>query len=342
MRRSFLPIVSITAVLFTAVAVPAADWKEPKDGLYTEKQLTSYINAMKENMAVLKAAAKAVQSGSGAGALAVNTTAAANVKANIAKHGLQEAEYQWIGAQASQAWGALFLQDMIDKSKADLAASLKKNQDEMKEKQAKLAEYEKADKEGRRVMTKEDRESAIKSAKDDQQAALDEAKTHADEAKSAREEAEKADADAKQNDNLARNPPADVSADDRAGYIEEKKNAAQSARDAAKEARDKQAEALKAEKESRAKADAAAGRVKNPDLPVTDDEKTQLKQQNQDMIKQLKEEIAGSQQTIKLLQDTQENGLKQMEAEVAKLPAQNVALLKKHRAEWEQIWSAAK
>ena len=174
-------------------------------------------------------------------------------------------------------------------------------------------------------MSKEDREAAIKSAKDDQQSALDEAKQHADEAKSAKEDADKADAEAKQNDTLAKNPPSDVSADDRPGYIEDKKNAAEAARTAAKEARDKQAEALKAEKESRTKADGFATRIKDPEVPLTDDEKAQAKQQNQDMIKQLKDDIDTTQQAIKFTQDSQQSGFKQLEDMVAKVPPANLA-----------------
>jgi len=337
-------IVAVVCALVATctVAVYAADWQEPKDGVYTEKQLTAYIQTMKAHMQTLKAAGKAAEGSSGAGAIAVYSATNAKFKEELAKNGLTEPEYQWIGNKVFESYGALILQDTIDKSKADMAASMKKNQDELKEKQTKLAEYEKASKDGKRVMTKDDRDSAIKSAKEDQQSALDEAKQHADEAKAAKEEADKADADAKQNDALAKNPPSDVSADDRPGYIEDKKNAAQSARDTAKEARDKQAEALKAEKESRAKADAAAARVKDPEVPTMVEDKAQVKQQNEEMIKQLKEEIDNSQQAIKLLNDSQQNGLKDLESGVSKIPAQNLALLKKHRTEWEDAMGMKK
>ena len=338
-------VVTVCALVATwTVAVYAADFKEPKDGVYTEKQLTAYIQTLKEHMQTLKAAGKAVEgsSGAGAGAIAVYNATNAKFKEELAKNGLSEAEYQWIGSKALEAYGGLMIQDRIDEGKTGMAASMKKNQDELKEKQTKLAEYEKATKDGKRVMTKDDRESAIKSAKDDQQAALDEAKQHADEAKAAKEDADKADAEAKQNDALAKNPPSDVSADDRPGYIEDKKNAAQSARDAAKEARDKQAEALKAQKEAQAKADAAAARVKDPEIPTTPEDKAQVKQQNEEMIKQLKEEIDNSQQAIKLLTDSQQNGLKDLEGGVAKIPSQNLTLMRKHRTEWEDAMGMKK
>jgi hypothetical protein len=340
----FKRIVAVVCALVATctVAVYAADFKEPKDGVYTEKQLTAYIQTMKAHQQTLKAAGKAVDGSSGAGAIAVYTATNAKLKEELAKNGLSEPEYQWIGSKVFEAYGGLTIQDMVDKSKADMAASMKKNQDELKEKQTKLADYEKAAKDGKRVMTRDDREAAMKSAKDDQQSALDEAKQHADEAKAAKEDAEKADAEAKQNDTLAKNPPSDVSADDRPGYIEDKKNAAQSARDAAKEAREKQAEALKAQKEAQAKAAAAAARVKDPEIPTSADDKAQVKQQNDEMIKQLKEEIDNSQQAIKLLSDSQQNGLKELEANVSKIPAQNLALLKKHRAEWEDAMGMKK
>jgi hypothetical protein len=330
-------------VAICTIAAQAADWKAPKDGVFTEKQLTSYLEIRKNYTQSLNAAGKALQGNqAGAAALAVLTELETRRKADVAKHGLQEEEYQWMEGQATATYGALAVSDLLDQSRAAMADSIKKNQDELKEKQSSLAQYEKAAKDGRRVMAKDDREAAIKSAKEDQQSALDEAKQHADEAKAAREDADKADADAKQNDALAKNPPSDVSADDRAGYVEDKKNAAQTARDAAKEARDKQNEAIKAEKEARAKADAAGSRAKDPELPTTPEDKAQVKQQNEDMIKQLKADIDNTQQAIKLVQDSQQTGLKQWEAELAKIPAQNLALLKKHRTDWEQAWGMKK
>jgi len=60
-------------------------------------------------------------------------------------------------------------------------------------------------------MTRNERERAIVTAKDEQQAALDEAKQHADEARQAHDEAAKAEADAKAAEAAAANPPSDVS-----------------------------------------------------------------------------------------------------------------------------------
>jgi hypothetical protein len=56
----------------------------------------------------------------------------------------------------------------------------------------------------------------------------------------------------------------------------------------------------------------------------------------------LKADIDNTQQAIKLVQDSQQTGLKQWEAELAKIPAQNLALLKKHRTDWEQAWGMKK
>ncbi|HEX4796919.1 MAG TPA: hypothetical protein VH370_24220 [Humisphaera sp.] len=333
MQTRIVPL--LVCVLVWSGVARGADWTEPKDGVYTEKQLTSFIQCYRDNMQAMAAAQKAAGGNSGAAAIAIMTQLNATTKANLAKYGLQEGEYQWLLGQSASAYSAAIWQDQIKEGRAQLDANFKKNQDELKAKQQSLAQYEKAAKDGRRVMSKDEREAAIKSAKDDQQSALDEAKQHADEAKAAKEEADKADAEAKQNDTLAKNPPSDVSADDRPGYIEEKKTAAEAARTAAKEARDKQAEALKAEKEARTKADGFASRIKDPELPLTDEEKAQAKQQNQDMIKQLKDEIDATQQAMKFAQGSQQDGFKQLDDMVAKVPPANLTLMNKHRAEWE-------
>src|SRR5205807_1816213 len=154
-----------------------------------------------------------------------------------------------------------------------LAERSKQNAEELKQKREKLAAYEKAQKEGRRVMTAEERDAAVKSAKDDQQAAEDEAKTHAEEAKAAAADA--------------------------------------------------------------AKAAAAAARAKQPDLPTADDEKQDVRKQNDEAIAQLKSDIDTDQQAAKLLAETTQTNQTARIQQQSKAPPQNVALLKKHQKEFE-------
>lgn len=333
-------VVGLALGLLVAAGASAA-WQEPKDGIISEKQLTNYLQVQKDAIAQWKASGKALDgSQSSAAAMAVMLRNDAQFKENLAKHGMSSEEYSWVAGKTWEAWSGLLMNKLADNARTELVKQKTAKQKELADLNQKLATYEKAQKEGRRVMTREERDAAISSAKDDQKAALDEARQHADEAKQAREDAAKADSDAKAADALAANPPVDVSADDRPGFIDNKKQEAQTARDAAKEARDKEAEAKKAQAESQAKADAADRRIKNPDAPATDDEKAQTKTQNDQMIAATKAEIENTQQALKILDESGGAIVKQFEDQKkqSKLPQQNVDLLKKHIKEFEDTW----
>ena len=334
-------VAGIALGLLCAVGVSAADWKEPKDGLLTEKQLTSYLAVQKEVLAQLKASGKALEgTQSSAAAMAVILQNDASFKASLQKHGMSQEEYTWVGGKAWEAWGGLLMDKIAENAQADLDKQRQAKQKELADLRQKLATYQNAQKEGRRVTTKEQRDGAISSATEDQKSALEEAKQHADEAKQAHEDATKAENDAKAADAAAKNPPADVSADDRPGFSEQKKSDAQAARDAAKDAREKEAEAKKAETESRAKADAAGKRIKNPDVPTTDDEKADVKKQNDEMIASVTGDIDTTAQALKILDESGGAMVKQFQENKTKnrIPQQNVDLLKKHQKEFQDAW----
>ena len=334
-------IAGLALGLLTAVGASAADWKQPNDGLLNEKQLTNYLQIQKEAIAQWKASGKALEgSQSSAAAMAVMLRNDANFKANLAKHGMSQEEYNWVANKTWEAWSGLIMDRLAEKAQAELDKQRQGKQKELADLRQKLASYEKAQKDGRRVMTREQRDSAISSATDDQKAALEEAKQHADEAKQAHDDATKADNDAKAADAAAKNPPADVSADDRPGFIEQKKNDAQAARDAAREARDKEAEAKKAQAEARAKADAAGKRIKDPEAPTTDDEKADVKKQNNEMIASIKSDIDNTTQALKILDESGGAIVKQFRENKSKdkIPQQNVDLLKKHQKEFQDAW----
>ena len=141
-----------------------------------------------------------------------------------------------------EAGALLMMDDATAKAKVEMSDRLKKSADEQAALQQKIATCEKALKEGRRVMTPDERTEAVKSAQADQQSANDDAKGHADAAKDAADACSKSEAAAKQATVLAAWPPADVSADDLDSYIAGKKQEATDALASAKESRDKEAE----------------------------------------------------------------------------------------------------
>lgn len=338
-------VLGVTLALVVSCAVAGAAWEPPKDGVVTEKQLVNCLQVQKEALDNWKAAGKAVDgSASGAAAMAVYLNADSKFKGSLAAHGMTQEEYQWVSEKVWEAWGALTMEKLLADTQKGLAEQRKTNEQKLADLKQRLSAYEKAQAEGRRVMSKDEREQAIQSAKAEQQSALDESRQHTDDLKQAGEEASKAEADAKAADALAKNPPSDVSADDRPGYIDQKKTEAQQARDAAKDAREKEAEAKKLLEESNAKAAAAGKRAANPDAPTTDDEKADVKKANEEEIASLKTDIADSEKGLKLLDESGQTFAKSMQDQRGKdgTPQQNVDLVRKHKSEFEAIWMPAK
>jgi hypothetical protein len=329
--------------LFLAVPFAKADWQPPKDGVYTEKEIASYLQVQKEAIDTWKASGKALEgSQSSAAAMMMGMTNDARFKASLASHAMTQPEYEWVGGKVWEAWGAVTTDALVSNAQKALAEQRKVNEQKIADAKAKLTTYQKAQAAGRKVMSKEEREQAIADAKTEQQSALDEAKQHGDEVKQAQDDATKADAEAKAADALAKNPPADVSADDRPGYIDQQKTAAQQARDAAKDARDKEIEAKKLQDESLARAAAAGKKITDPDAPLSDEDKAQVKKDNDDQIAALTNDITDGENGLKVLDESGKTFAKSMEDQKAKnpVPQQNVDLLKKHQAEFETIWGA--
>jgi hypothetical protein len=337
-RRGFFVLV---LVWFLAPASLAGAWQPPKDNVLTDAQVAAYLQILKSALDDARSAGATIdKTQSPAAAVALIQRNNVKFKANLAGHNMSEEEYHWVADRITDAWGATLMTKAISDATGGIAEQRKKSQEQIDGLKAKITEYQKAQAAGRRVMTKDECRSAIDSAKGDQQSALDEAKQHDDEIKQATEDASKADSDAKAADALARNPPPDVGVDDRQGYIDGKKADAQAARDAAKEARGKLAEAKKAREESLDKADAAKKKMANPDLPATDEEKAQVRKENEDTIASLNTELSGAQQNLAAVDKAVADFNKSMQDQQAKnpIPPQNVALFKKHEAEFDAAW----
>ena len=331
--------------LFSGVALGADDFAPPKDNVFSEKQLTESIAVTKDWMESAKAAGKAME-GSQSTALALATIAQTDQKFKdaLAKHNLSQGEYSWISEQAWTAYGVLVQVDMFDGDQAhkDFADQMKKQTDALAAAKTKLADLDAAQKSGRKILTSDERASIVESAKSDEQSATDEAKGHADEAKQAADDAAKADKDASDADKLAKNPPADVGADDKEQYIKDRNADADTARQAAKEARDRQAAANAAQKESEAKIASAKAKQKDPDVPLTDDEKAEVKKQTDDDITSSKAEIDQLNAAVQTLNDAAAQAKKMADDAAKNAPKENVELLRKHRADFEAIFGQKK
>jgi len=343
MRPSALTLFSIVSVLAAVILSPAAsaaDFTPPKDGKLTDKQVTTYIDIKKDQFKALKAAGVAANgTQSTAANLAIYAKLQEKLDAAITAHGMTKEEYNWVDGEVSKLWMIAVWQCQWDEhGKPDIEKQIKSKETERDAAKAKLASYEQAQKDGKRVLTKDQRDSAVQSATSDRDSIASEVKDRENDLKSAKDEVTQHEKEATDADNLAKNPPADVSADDRQGYIDGKKTEAQTARDAAKESQTKVTDAQKAVDEAKARLATAEGKTKNPEVPVTDDEKTQVKDENQKAIDEAKATIDADDQGIAALKETLTGG-SPMLAQIMQDPKEkpdpdNLAIVRKHIREY--------
>ncbi|MCC6422024.1 MAG: hypothetical protein IT447_00960 [Phycisphaerales bacterium] len=312
---------------------------EPTDGIFTEQQLTNYLAATQEVVKLQETTGKAAQGASGLAALAIAGRSNQKFQAILASHNLSLDEWLWVGGKTWEAYAAIVWEQTEAKMKADLAEAAKKNKEQLDAAQAKLASYEEAQKAGTRVMTPEDRQHAITTAKeriaslneelDQAQKDLKETTTLIDEHQVSAKEAEE----------LAKNPPADITdPEERESYINDRKADAENARQAINDGMERQKEQQSHLDEINAQLAAAQKQAEHPEIPLTDEEKEQVKQENESAIASTRQQVEQLQESGKLLAETLEEGLKQYEQSRPQSPSQNVELLRKHLSEFAQIW----
>jgi hypothetical protein len=325
--RSFTFVLVVSSLL---VRPAAADWKEPADKKFTEDQLKLYLETEQDWLDITAQMMRQV-SDSKAGAAAAVENIDQKYQACLDRHHISKSEFEWISRRAAEAWDVFSAVDQgFTQTRKQLDLQATETNARLAEVQKRLAIYQKARTDGVRVMTPADRDAAIKSARDERQSESDEAKQHADDADKAAAQAAQHDKDAQAADDLAANPPADVSPADRPGYIDRKKAEAQSARDAARDARNRQADAKKAQDDALAKAAVAEQAAAHPEVPLTEDDQAAAKSENDLAITIAQQEIndCGKEQA-QIAADQ-----KQMQVTSARLdkdiPAENVAIMGKY------------
>ena len=338
MRHDHRTGFAVLALIATATAATAADFEPPKDGKLTDKQVVAAIAVVKEQMDAVKAAGNATAgSTSGAANLAVAARMSQKIDAAVTKSGLSKPEYEWVSEQLGTLWPVATLQQQWDDSgKPDLERQIKLKRADVAAAQAKQAQYEAAAKAGKRVLTKEQLDAAVASAKSDREAAAANVTAADDAVKAIEDEAKGHDKEAADADALAKSPPADVSAEDRASYVDGKKTEAQTARDAAKESRAKLPEARRAVADARAAVAVIDGRIAHPEVPTTDDERAAVKAEDEQGIADAKAAADSANQAVATLQDALSAGPPIGGAE-PKLDADNLALMRKHIKDY---WAA--
>jgi hypothetical protein len=335
-QRSWIAV-GIFVLGASSAGIAAADFTPPKDGKLTEKQVTEYIDVKKDQMDAIKAASNAASNQSSTANLAIAMHMNEKIDAAIAAHGMSKDEFNWVDGVVGKLWMiAVFQERWDDIDKPDLEKQIKDKQADRDAAKAKLDTYQKAQKDGVRVITKDQRDTAVQSATADRDSAGTDVKDIQTNIKQVNDEIAGHDKDAADDEALAKNPPADVSADDKPGYIDGKKNDAQTARDAAKEGRDRLAELQKTLDEAKAKQAAAQARIDHPEKPATDDDKAQVKQENDQAITDAKTMMDNDDQAIATLKDTIAGGSPMVKSTIGdeKPDPDNLALVQKHIKEY--------
>jgi len=336
-------IVGALILIIVGTRAARADWKAPADNKFTEDQLKLYLDTATEltqEGAKLIGQVAATQSSAEKSNLAGELSR--NHEACLARHHISREEYDWLARQTSIAWSvATYLDGTYSKIKSDFEATAKDNDAKLADAQARLAQCTAAQQAGRRVLSTDDRDAAIKLAKGQQQTALDEARKHGDDSDTAEADAKQHDDIAQRDEDLANNPPPDVSDNNRADYITTKKNEAQVEREVAKDVRNREAEAKKAQADALAVAKAAGERADDPEMPGTDEQKAAAKADDQAGIAQAQHDIDGCNQAKEALA----KAMVEIEKSATDLnkdaPPQNVALIRKYSDQYKQIFERA-
>src|SRR5437762_1398495 len=110
----------LVAAIFLTSILSAADWAEPRDGKFTEKQLENYIASQKEIYQFQKAYGKAIEGSQGLSALSAAATYNDRIAAIWKKNSLQPEEFAWVAGKVLECLGISIVDDTIDKAKVEL------------------------------------------------------------------------------------------------------------------------------------------------------------------------------------------------------------------------------
>lgn len=340
MRRSMLAACVLIAVLAGSAR---GDWKAPADNRFTEAQLTRYLdtaNEMTDLDAKLVAAAAKAQSTEQRLNLA-NQLNKSNADC-LARHHISREEFEWLAKRVSTAWSvATYLDGTYAKIKSDFVATAQDNDAKLAEAQQRLAAYQAAQQAGTRVLNDTDRAAIVKSVRQLREAALDDAKQHGDDVDADETDAKSHDAAAQSADDMATNPPPDISQDDRADYVKTKQSETQVEREAAKDVRGREAEAKKAQDAALALAKTLGDRADHPEIPVDDEQKAAARADNVAGVAQAQSDIDGCKQASTALAAAMAEIEKSASETNKEAPPENLALLRKYSDQYKQVFERA-
>lgn len=309
----------------------------PTEKKFSEAQLKTFLETQKD---WLQESAKILQDASNS-----KSDQAKSELVNVAqlyqtcldRHQISRDDFESMGQRAADAFAAVAYLDGEYKTGLDkLDAETAQQNSALTDEQKRLEMYQEAQRNGWRVLNADDRDVLVKAALADQQSILEEVKQRADDVNSAETEAAQDDADVKTEEDEAKNPPMDISPDDRAEYVQNKHREADAARSSAKEARVEASDAKKTMADAQARADAAGQHAAHPEIPLTDDEKSQAKSDNDAAIKSAKSEIAATRQRLAVIAKEQADLEKTTRAMTRDVPAENIQIMRAYADQYQQ------
>jgi hypothetical protein len=320
-----------------------AQQTRPADKRFTEDQLKTFLVTEKDWVDQSnKIMQEAANSKTDPANLAVGRIGQL-YQACLDRHRISREDFESIGERVAEAYDAVTYLDGSYKTSLDHVETDTAPQNaSLADAQKQLAIYEEAEKNGWRLLSAEDREAAIKSALAEQQTALDEVKQRSEDVNTNETEAVQHDADAKVADDQAKNPPSDVSADDRSEYIQNKKNEAVAARASAKEARVGEADSKSAQNEAQTRADAAGQRAAHPEIPVTDEQKSQVKSDNDAAIKSAQSAISAAKERLAKIAKGQADLQKTAQTITKGVPPENIELMRQYADQYRALLADAR
>ena len=232
----------------------------------------------------------------------------------LAQYGISRDEYDWIDKQFKEL--------------APMAAA-----QQLKEQNSRLAIYQQAQKDGKRVLNDTQHDAATQTAGTGLDSAKQTVVDATANAKQISDEVAAHDKDVADDEADAKNPPVNLADDDRSNFIDGRKNDAQAARDAATDARSRLKDAHKSLDDANAALLTLQSKIDHPETPVTDDEKAAVKKEN-DLA------IADATATIESDQMLMQSSTNSLTTE--KVDPDNLAIAQKHLAEYLAIISDSK
>jgi hypothetical protein len=298
---------SVVLVAFVAAAALAGDkrWEQPKDGVFTEKQVDAYLGSAEKLVKFKDDLSKWLETHKDdtAGQVAKLRELDGETKKIKDSSGLDPDEYEWVSKEVNDIWvvwhSYLLVKPEIDKKAKDaddkVAAAQKAKDDATAARKA-----------GKRVMTPEEKADARKNAEE----SLKDAESGLKDAKQATADAKKALDDAK----------AALKAADGDGKADAEQ-AVKDRQEGLKGAQDAEAEAQK-------NVDTLKKRAKDPDAPTTPEEKADVERDLAEREQRATDELAAAQKEREAASQVTKMMNDQLLGELKKHPEKNVEIVK--------------